>query len=208
MSNLLIVESDNDKYFIEALIAHINVEIEIDSPVCSIDEYECLGGTGQLEKKFKSLESQIAKKGIDKVGIIFDADNEGVEAKTQLIQQKIDLVFGEDSDTEFTIYILNVEGKGELETLLKAIKSKQSPIADCLDAWRQCLAVKDIAVKQKNFDKLWIQIYHRYDCCSKKDQKQAGRKCSNEASIIKPIYDFDKPELNELKKFLAGLSSF
>jgi len=207
VSNLLIVESDNDKYFIEALIGHINVKIEIDSPVCSIDEYECLGGTGQLEKKFKSLKSQIAKNGIDKVGIIFDADNEGVEAKTQLIQKKIDLVFGEDSGTEFSIYILNVDGKGELETLLKAIKSKQSPMADCLETWLECLSAKDIGVKQKDFDKLWIQIYHRYDCCSKKDQKQAGRKCSNEASIKKPIYDLDKPELVELKQFLTDLSS-
>jgi hypothetical protein len=40
VSNLLIVESENDQYFIEALLRHINVAIEIDSPIYSINEYD------------------------------------------------------------------------------------------------------------------------------------------------------------------------
>ena len=65
MSNLLIVESANDQCFIEALVTHINVDIKIDSPVCSIDEYDCLGGIGRLENKLKSLRSQVQKEGIE-----------------------------------------------------------------------------------------------------------------------------------------------
>ena len=206
MSNLLIVESENDQYFIEALVAHISVDIKIDSPVCSIDEYDCLGGIGKLENKLKSLRSQVQKDGFDKVGIIFDADEVGIVARRQLIKEQIALVFGENPDVVFSIFILNVAGKGELETLLKAIKCKDSPMADCLDAWQACL--QDNKLKQKDFDKFWINIYQRYDCCSKDEKKQAARKCNNEVSLKnKRIYNFDygMPELNELKDFLMEL---
>lgn len=208
MSNLLIVESENDQYFIEALVTHINVDIKIDNPVCSIDEYDCLGGMGKLENKLKSLRSQVQKEGIDKVGIIFDADDVGIETRAQNINEKITLVFGEDPDVEFAIFILNVSGEGELETLLKAIKCKDSPMADCLEVWQVCLQGKKL--KQKDFNKFWINIYQRYDCCSKDEKKQAARKCNNEASLKnKSIYDFDYnlPELNELKGFLRELGT-
>lgn len=207
MSNLLIVESENDQYFIEALVACINVDITIDSPVCLIDEYECLGGIGKLENKLRSLSSQVLKEGIDKVGIIFDADDVGIEKRTCQIQEKIDLVFAEKTDVTFSIFILNVGGRGELETLLKVIKNKDSPMADCLNTWQACL--QDKKLKQKDFDKFWVQIYQRYDCCTKKEEKQAGSKCGNEASLkSKSIYDFDRdmPELNKLKEFLIELS--
>lgn len=207
MSNLLIVESENDQYFIEALVERINVNIKIDSPVCLIDEYECLGGIGKLENKLRSLTGQVLKEGIDKIGIIFDADNVGVEQRTRQIEEKINLVFGESPDVIFSIFILNVAGKGELETLLKAIKCQDSPMADCLNAWQACL--QDKKLKQKDFDKFWIQIYQRYDCCTKREENQAARKCSNEVSLkSKAIYDFDKNilELNELKGFLRGLN--
>ncbi|MCK4843205.1 MAG: hypothetical protein KAT04_15195 [Methylococcales bacterium] len=207
MSNLLIVESHNDKYFFEALIAHINVPIEIDSPIYAIDEYECLYGINQLEKKLTALKSQVAKEGIDKIGVILDADNVGIKARKQEIRDTIKLVFGDNPDTAFSIYILNVDGKGELETLLKAIKSAESPMADCLDAWQQCLTSKDETLTQKDFDKFWIQIYHRYDCCSNQEKRQAGCKCNFEASLKKKIYNFDKEELNDLKHFLKNLSS-
>jgi hypothetical protein len=74
VSNLLIVESNNDQYFIEALITHMNLNIVIDSPVCSVDEYECLGGMGKLEEKLNSLKRRINRGEIDKIGIIFDAE--------------------------------------------------------------------------------------------------------------------------------------
>jgi len=211
VSNLLIVESENDQYFIEALVARLNnVNIKIDSPVCLIDEYECLGGISKLENKLKSLKSQVLKEGIDKIGIIFDADEVGIDQRSLQIQEKIDLVFSESPDIEFSIFILNVAGKGELETLLKLIKSEASPMADCLEAWQGCFSSKDKSLKQKEFDKFWVQVYQRYDCCTNQEQKQAGRKCSNEASLKdKSIYDYDRdiPELNELKNFLKALSA-
>ncbi len=47
MSHVLIVESKNDRYFVEALVAHLNLEIELDEPLCRIDDYECLDGLNQ-----------------------------------------------------------------------------------------------------------------------------------------------------------------
>ncbi|SHO81280.1 hypothetical protein MNB_SV-15-846 [hydrothermal vent metagenome] len=208
MSNVLIVESENDKYFIEALIKNINLDIEIGEPICTIDEYECLGGIGKLEERLRALTHRIIKGEIDKVGIIFDADKVGIEKRIIQIQEKINLVKrdlpnGLDK-VEFVIYIQNKDGNGELETVLKEIKSKDSTVADCLGTWQDCLP-DNKKLNQKDFDKFWIQIYQRYDCCTKKEVKQAGKKCNNKASLTKGIYDFDRDILNNLKKFLKEI---
>ena len=182
MSNLLIVESENDKYFIEALINHLNLNIEVGSPICSIDEYECLGGISKLENKLKELKGRVSKDGIEKIGIVFDADKVGIEQRTKDIQEKIDFVFKKDIDVIFKIYIMNVNGYGELETILKEIAAKESTIADCLESWQNCLP-NNKKLNQKDFDKFWIQIYQRYDCCTKREKKRAGEKCNNEVSL-------------------------
>lgn len=63
MGNLLIVESKNDKIFIEKLLEVMNIDqIKIDKPIC-IDDYECLEG---LDKKkllnaLKSLSNSVKK---------------------------------------------------------------------------------------------------------------------------------------------------
>lgn len=208
MSNLLIVESENDQCFIEALISHLNIDIKVESPICSIDEYECLGGMSKLKNKFEMLKSRLQKgDDINKLGIIFDADDVGIEARTLEIQEKYDEIFTRVPAWEFKIFIMNIDGSGELETLLKEIKSKESPMADCLDSWQECN--KENKINQKEFDKFWIQIYQRYDCCTPSDKKQAGRKCNNKASFKKGIYDFNNSidALTNLKAFLKELGS-
>lgn len=208
MNNVLIVESENDKFFIEAVVKEINLDIEIGEPVCSIDEYECLGGLSKLEERLRALTHRIIKGEIDRVGIIFDADKVGVEKRTIQIQEKVYLVMNtleiENRTVVFDYYIQNKDDNGELETVLKEIKSKDSTIANCLESWQKCLP-DDKKVSQKDFDKFWIQIYQRYDCCTKKEQKQAGIKCNNEISLEKSIYDLNSPILNNLKEFLQKL---
>ena len=88
MSNLLIVESENDKYFIEAFLKHMNLNLEVGEPICSISDYECLGGIDKLEQKLKFVRVKTQKKSIDKVGIIFDADSIGVETRKSEIEKK------------------------------------------------------------------------------------------------------------------------
>lgn len=204
MSNILIVESENDKFFIEALITHIGVDAVVGNPICSIDEYNCMGGIGKLKNKLEELKSRLLKGDeINQVGIIFDADNIGIEERTKQINDIKKSVFTND-ELDLKIFIMNLNGNGELETLLKEIKANPSPIADCLESWQECLG--DKRLNKKEFDKLWIQMYQRYDCCDKNEQKQAGRKCNNEVSLKeKSIYDLDKDieELRKLKEFLA-----
>jgi hypothetical protein len=205
VSNILIVESENDKFFIEALISHIDINVEVGNPICTIDEYNCMGGMGKLKNKLEELKSRILKGDeINQVGIIFDADKVGIDARIKEINDIKNSVFVNE-ELDLQIFIMNIDGNGELETLLKEIKLIESPIADCLESWQECLADKKL--NKKDFDKLWIQIYQRYDCCTEKEQKQAGRKCNNEASLKdKSIYNFDKDctELVKLKEFLEG----
>ncbi len=206
VSNILIVESENDKFFIEALIAHIDINVEVGNPICTIDEYNCMGGMGKLKNKLEELKSRLLKGDeINQVGIIFDADKVGIDERTKQINIIKDTVFASD-ELDLKIFIMNIDGNGELETLLREIKSIDSPIADCLESWQECL--KDKKLNKKEFDKLWIQIYQRYDGCNKDDKKQAGRKCNNESSLKdKSIYNFDK-DLTELVKLKAFLESF
>ncbi len=123
------------------------------TPVCAIDDYECLSGLSlsSLEKKLNELKITIEKRGIEKVGILLDADSDGIESKIELINQVLknigaavtisDVNTWYDSQTlgiQMSCHILNVNGAGELETLLRLIKSKESVLADCLDDWKQC----------------------------------------------------------------------
>ena len=208
MSNLLIVESENDKFFIEALINYMNLSnIDIAEPLCLIDEFECIGGIGNLEKKLYELKARVAKDGnIEKIGILVDADNKGKEERINETKELTNSIFSSDDEVEFLYCIINVGGYGELETVLKEIKKKDSVYADCLNAWQECLP-EDKKIKKKDFDKFWVQIYQRYDCCSKKEAKQAHKKCNNEVSLkAKDIWDFEHKILNDLKEFLTNLS--
>ncbi len=216
--NVLIVESENDKYFIESLTEYLNIsEVDIDTPICSIDDYECLNGLSKakLERKLRELQTDIEKRGIEKIGLILDADKEGVEKRIELINEALKVIDkelkmtrynhfikSERLEIEIACYITNVAGYGELETVLKKIKSKESPFADCLSDWKNCLEEKSQSIKDKDFDKFWVNTYQRFDCCTKKEQKQAGRKCNPEASMKKDIWNFEHSVLDGLKEFL------
>lgn len=217
-NNLLIVESQNDRFFIERLKQEHSANFEVDAPICCISEYECLDGLSKtrLEKKLQEIKVDIDKRGLDKIGILLDADNKGIDARVNLINNAIKCIDSDLNilnvntwyksatlDIEISCHILNINGNGELDTVLKAIKSHDSTYADCLDAWRSCVVHNNKEITDKDFDKFWVAVYQRHDCCSKNDKKQAGRKCNPEASLKKPIWDFNHSVLNELKSYLA-----
>ncbi|MDF1551375.1 MAG: hypothetical protein P1P88_26370 [Bacteroidales bacterium] len=81
--NILIVESDNDKFFIEAFISHLELtaNLAVDSPICTIDDFECLGGMANLKFRLNELKVEIEKGNINKIGIIIDADQEGIDKR-------------------------------------------------------------------------------------------------------------------------------
>jgi len=204
VSNILVVESENDKFFIEALVNHINIKLNVETPICSIDDYECIGGIGELKKRLKEIQARVKKEAIDKLGIIVDADKKGVSQREKEVLDIFKEVFS-DEPIDCSIYIINKDGYGELEDILLEIKSKNSSIADCLDAFQDCLP-DDKKLNQKEINKLKINFYQRYDCCSKIEKKQAGKKCNNEVSLKnKEIYNFDHEILDDLKEFLKRL---
>ena len=207
MNNLLIVESEGDKFFIEALLSDINLKLEIGQPICSINKYECIGGIDKLEQKLKFVKIRIQKEAIGKIGIIFDADTVGIEQREEEIKDKINSVFGEDDNDLFSIYILNKNGFGELEDILKEIKTSNSPYADCLDSWKECLSTQEIDISDKIFNKFWINNYIIYDTCiTSKHRRQKSKYCIFEYAMKeKDIWNFAHPILNDLKGFLQKL---
>ncbi len=220
--NILVVESHNDKFFIEGLLAHLQgVDVEVSLPICNIDEYACLDGLSEtkLVDRLVNLRIESDKRGIEKIGIMIDADTKGVDAQLSLVNTALEKAgfnakllapntwLYDDSQTLcVSCHILNVAGFGELETVLKLIKSSDSVFADCLEAWKSCLQSQEKTISDKDFDKFWVSIYQRFDHCTKEEKRQAGRKCSFEASMKKPIWNFEHQALVELRSYLSSFT--
>ena len=224
MSNIVIVESKNDAIFMQAMVDKLNCDIQVEKPIY-IDDYERLEGLSEtkLITTLKDLKADLQKRDIEKIGIIIDIDNSSEQERLELVnkcikevfksetlsstKQFIDICGDNGTKAQLACYFTNVEGKGELETLLKEIKARESPYADCLDSWRSCIEEKEgKKIKQKDFDKFWISNYIRYDTCSKKEQQQVEKKCSMHGFDYvmehkKDIWDWDNPALDDLKEF-------
>lgn len=219
VSNLIIVESENDQYF----ISHLINKWSIPNTDVNRFEYERLGGLGGFAEKIRDLKYDK----YNKIGVVIDADNVGIDERINFINQSFKNYFKElaedntsiitdevvidcvnqlksstNLEVKFVLHVTNVEGKGELETLLKSIKSKDSCYADCLNAWRDCISSNGKEITDKEFDKFWVNNYLRFDTCDKEEKKQAGRKCSGEYAIKKDIWDLEHPNLGGLKGFL------
>ena len=145
-----------------------------------ICEFECLEGINNLNKKLEEIKFDK----YNKIGIILDADKEGIDKRIEFINNALKNVCDDVEltsinklekssklDVDFLCYIMNVNGYGELETVLKSIKKSDSVFADCLESWRECLKVHNKDISDKDFDKLYINNYIRFDTCSKKEKK-------------------------------------
>ena len=225
MSNIVIVESKNDAIFMNAMVEKLNCDIQIEEPIF-IDDYESLEGLSEtkLTTTLKALEADLQKRDIEKIGIIIDIDNDSEQERLRFVDRCIKQVFESETlsstkqfidifgdngtKAKLACYFTNVGGKGELETLLKAIKARDSPYADCLDSWKTCIESLGKKINQKDFDKFWISNYIRYDTCSNQEQKQAGRKCSMSGFDYvmehkKDIWDWNNSALDDLKEFFT-----
>ncbi|MFM6225075.1 MAG: DUF3226 domain-containing protein [Dolichospermum sp.] len=226
-SNILIVESKNDQYFLQAIIRYLNFNIEVDPAIIiSEDDYKSMKGLSpqELQIALNALKADIQKGKIDRIGIVIDIDDKQETERINFVNDCIQVVFPEtkllteinnfvdinfdDCNFQIACYFTNVNGEGELETVLKKIKKENSIYADCLESWKDCLASHGKEIKIKDFNKFWVSIYLRFDTCSKKERKQAKEKCSFKYAMSdkSEIWDFEHHILNDLKAFLQMFS--
>lgn len=226
--NALITEGIDDGYFAAALIEDINTEIDVD---CSFGgKYTALGGLSEadLVEDLKGKLGEIRRGTIQRIGILIDQDLFSKEERLSFLSEVIKKAFGkenvlentdtlysveveEDTSVEIACHFMNVNGKGELETVLRAIKTKDSPHADCLNTWRDCLKAQGKTVKEKEFVKSWMNNYLRMDTCfTSKWRGSQGRYCSMHSlnNILarkgdKAIFDLKATELTDLRAFLS-----
>lgn len=233
MKNILIVEGKEDKAFLKFFLSTINiVDVEIAEPP-KIDINE-LGGLSKeaLKKQIGSIIPRIPKEGIEKLGIIVDLDtdetnggfqnrlnlvNEAIEKsfpnisdipQLSKINQFIKIAIDQNTEIELACFFIHLNGKGELEDLLRETKIYNSPHADCLETWRRCLNDKEIEKTDKEINKLWLHYLIRYDVCTLKEQENASKYCNlefilNDPSRKEKIFDFNHECLSELKTFLC-----
>ena len=223
--NILIVESNNDKYFFQSVIKHLNYDIEVEVPIFN-EDYRPMEGldSKKLINALKELKAEIQKEDIERIGIIIDIDRSSETERIEFINgcvvkafpnaesldrvnQFVELNF-EDYRLQLACYFTNVDGQGELETVLKVIKSQNSTYADCLDNWRQCLVDNDRQITDKVFDKLWVANYIRHDTSTIDDKKHASTNLTlNYALQHKPtIWNLDHPILHSLKLFFKSFN--
>lgn len=253
MRSIVIVESKNDKAFVEVLAKHIslsdtaveNISLE-DNDLCvtyqplefTDSDGKKQSGLGALPQKLKEIKRDLIRNNdysqLETIGILLDIDHEdkggGRSNRLKQVNQAIKGAFGSDIkidrenqffsltafledgsevDLKFACYFTNIEGKGELETVLKQIKAQDSPYADCLEKWKECVEkTKEQKVSQKEFDKFWLSNYIRFDTCSKDEMKRSEEKCSMKGFEYimknKPnIFDLNHSALDDMKKFLS-----
>lgn len=224
--NILIVESKNDQYFIEALVKKMLTEQK--TKVLAIDKYVY----SSLDEKqiTTQLETALTTKEVSKIGIILDMDNENEENRLSLINRCLNkalentyeenfeislnavnqfftISINEYNSVQIACHFTNVDGRGELETILKKIKTKDSSFVNCLDTWVECIKQKNKTVvnkgetgdiTHKEILKLWVDFYKRFDTLTKKQRKQA-EKNTNWQGIWTGQFSNRKGEITKLK---------
>jgi hypothetical protein len=98
--------------------------------------------------------------------------------------QFVEIILPNEYSVQIAACIMNIDGKGELETVLKAIKNPNvsSVFADCIEKWEVCFTQKGKKLSKKGEEgdiidkellKLWVEFYHRFDTATKKERNQS-----------------------------------
>lgn len=190
-----------------------------------------------LKESILDIFTEITKGNCEKIGIIWDLDTFSIEQRIQQINNAISLAAQEaqnemgitvtwaqnitainqfcplivDSiEIQVACHFVHLDGSGEIENILKAIKSQPSPLADCVDSkLPECLDLQgEKALKDKDLVKLWINHYQRYDTLARKNRKDAFTKWENVMKHRSDIFDFAKDEIIELKQLKDFLTLF
>lgn len=158
-------------------------------------------------------------------GVILDANHEGIPSRLNVINHAVKKIFGDQErlanqngrismDHETVIlsaHILNLGGGGELEDVLRRIANQETygtGYADCLESWFQCIEAKGKTLPEKEKNKLWLQLYARYDACNKGQESSAEKNCDDESVLQKhSAWNYDHESLRELRDYLEHFFS-
>jgi len=226
VTNFIIVEGQEDKVFIELLLDN-STSVEV-RPIF-IDK---LGGLSveSLKNKLTTIKTKLPREPIEKVGIILDFDDKTKQERVDLVNEALKAVFsnqpplkdcgennaitvsfkgndGSSYNFELACYLMGLNNAGELEDVLRDIKSRDSPVADCIV---ECLK----GIKLKEVKKEWIHFYLKYDICNDKQREHASKHCSLKAlkqvmnnNKSNPPFDLSNSNLKQLKDFLDWIKS-
>lgn len=231
--NKIIVEGKNDMIFIQTLVNKLNIiNTEVEQITIEEEDYLLLKGIDAnknrpttLIRVFEDIRDQINKhRNVSKIGIVLDIDKKLEEDRIAMINNAIYAAYGLEKDlikstnelfslnifSDYSIqiccYFTNVEGKGNLDTLLRKIANKPSPdYANCLESWRKCLESKNIPISDSEYDKIWLNNYIRLDTCLKKEKGNAKMYCNMEnfeKILKKDIFNFESEYLNDIYEFI------
>ncbi len=188
-----------------------------------------------LIKALAGLRNDFYLEKYDKVGIIRDMDDRTKEERILSINNALKEAYPDEVKSEiedvnlllpitfiqnsteneltihFACHFVNLNGQGEIEDILKAIKKLPSEIADCIDTHLpNCLSNNDEKLRDKELVKLWINHYLRYDTLPKANRNSIHTKWENVMKYrAENLFDFEQeiPELLELVSFLRLLVS-
>lgn len=156
------------KVMIENKRSTIQIGILIDADKTNIGQKGMLGG---IENRLKSV-----NEAVERVFGVSPNFTIVCNSKSDFKTISVETDTFETIDIEIGCHFVNVNGEGELETLLRAIAYKDKAFAaNCLESWRDCYKNKQNDIPTKfdiknieNFDakelgKMWHEFYKTYD---------------------------------------------
>ncbi len=236
--NIVIVEGYDDKYTFEAILTSMSITASVNSI-----QFETIKGGGidpneqKPTKLINTLKDQ--KRFLEdgsKLGIILDLDTKTTADRLKMINNAIldaygvvekelsntdtfiNLIFDKGKISEKKVFIachfINIDGKGEMENLLRKIKRKDASFADCLEeGWQICFEKKGKILSDtdpknitpKEMIKLWLEIYRKFDVLPNKTKRGENKEWKVFLQNNPTAFDFSNttvPEFIKLKEFL------
>jgi 5S rRNA maturation endonuclease (ribonuclease M5) len=220
MKNIIICEGETDKKFLEGYIAYLQTTFP--KEYLFIDGIKAAKGQDAITAILKAQQIAITIGETKNIGILLDADEEGITAKIAAkINPAIEKAFGQKNvikapnektsvafggnTVNIFCYIFNMNGKGELEDILKEIRTdKNTETTVCLDKFIECMEGCNEAYPVKTYKKNFIYFYG-YDCIRKEGLKSEDikSKLKNYGYYTHQYWNFEHGWLSGLKQFLS-----
>ncbi|EDO7589370.1 DUF3226 domain-containing protein [Campylobacter coli] len=170
------VEGKSDKIFLDLLCKNLK-----------IDKFETIpiGGNNLSSSDLKSIKEDISDMRIEKICIIFDADDDYQKTKENLQQQLKNL---QNEKIKIFLFPNNKDNK-EIEILLTKI-AKYPHFITCFKEYSKCLKDKGTILNKKELNKNLIYAYNQ--ACGSGTKEICLDHYDLDHEYIKPLIDFLK----------------